>query len=138
LNNFLTMKTSHYPSLELCKKLTEIGFPETYSRWYWNCENSYSIWAQHPRPKDWEHPEIPCPSVMEMLDVIPDNIHIWQHQYSWRMSPYSLAYIPNQSHEQWDSLIIPITQWIPNALAEMILWLHENKYISLSTSSTLT
>ena len=43
------MKPLHYPDIDRCKKLTEIGFPET-------------------------EKDVCCPSVMEMLDVIPHTV----------------------------------------------------------------
>lgn len=57
------MNTSHYPSLENCKKLTEIGFPETYIT-----REDESI-----LPPD-EIGRYVCPSVMEMLELCPNCV----------------------------------------------------------------
>ncbi len=136
------MKQEHYPSLELCKKLTEIGFPKTqhtYSFWWDKCEEEFTIVDEDDdgvsRTEFYR-----CPSVMEMLDVMPRDIHVWHHQYTWSITPYWFTYVPNQSHS---TDIIPFfatdmnddTAGLsidPNAIAEMILWLHENKYISFN------
>ena len=116
------MNSQHYPSLELCKKLTEIWFPTTF---------------QHIGDSGWtviwcgEIPEwmFVSPSVMEMLDVIP-----------WEIKEHYLS-IVKQMNGQYDicyqelfvSWELHNTEWtLPNALAQMILWLHENKYISFN------
>lgn len=110
------MNTSHYPNLELCRKLTEIGFPETeilmdVDSWTPQRQSQSFLW---------------CPSVMEMLDVMPKEIN-------WR-----LLIIISYGDERinlwyWDETKIPDKNWpLPNALAEMILFLHENNYISFS------
>lgn len=105
------MNTSHYPSLELCKKLTEIGFPKTdkiceaypekYPKTPWN------IWLN-------------CyysPSVMEMLDVMPTHELEIEDIWNWSVLHSS------DNRMVWT---------LPNALAEMILWLHENNYITFT------
>ena len=54
------MNPLHYPSIELCKKLTEAGFPETEYKptQYLNSEFN----------------EYVCPSVMELLDEMPKYV----------------------------------------------------------------
>lgn len=122
------MNTSHYPSLELCKKLTAIGFPKT---------KEYAV------DYHWDFVEddnLVCPSVMEMLDVMPKDIHVLHNKYTWNITPYWFTYAPNQSHStneipffatniSDDSDCLSID---PNSLAQMILWLYENNYISFS------
>lgn len=116
------MNTSHYPSLELCKKLTEIGFttandsdisfPITEMSYHNGriIKNEYTeFWAI----KNW----FSCPSVMEMLDVMP-------------LGAFKITYALNWTIRH-DSDFVTVWE-LPNALAEMILWLHENNYISFS------
>ena len=121
------MNTSHYPSLELCKKLTEIGFPDT----------EFIIWEYNWRTKIWWNAETNdiffCPSIMEMLDVMPEWLFIyrlkkaktWNYKL-WRAYTVSTINCKDISNNKtsWDTL--------PNALAEMILWLHENKHITFT------
>lgn len=60
------MNPSHYPSIELCRKLTEIGFPKTQYRTDGttiiedNFAFDYSKWDA-------------CPSVMEMIIYMKAN-----------------------------------------------------------------
>lgn len=134
-NYFFTrkdMNTTHYPSLELCKKLTEIGFPISEKFWqYWKICDTFHDCMIHSEASV-------CPSVMEMLDVMPRDINVWPHEYTWNITPYWFTYAPNQSHStdkipffatdmSDDSAGISID---PNAFAEMILWLHDNKYLT--------
>lgn len=146
------MKQEHYPSLELCKKLTEIGFPKTqhtYSFWWDKCEEEFTIVDEDDdgvsRTEFYR-----CPSVMEMLDVIPDHIaheedewkgwdYAWQGwDYAWQLLinkrviniGYDVFY--NRLIQEPFNLHKSDTDTLPNALAQMILWLHENKYISFN------
>lgn len=125
LFNFLNMNPSHYPSLELCKKLTEIGFPDTENIRYE--DDKKWIWYNSPECYEWDYV---CPSVMEMLDVMPMkimsdsntvnafSINGWIWPDTW---PYLVGY-----HQFKYTKDINLA----NALAEMILWLHNNKYIT--------
>lgn len=79
-----------------------------------------------------------CPSVMEMLDVIPQRIVVDGIDGFFEIGQqYDLLYF---CQLQWHRVKIWIvyhddfrTEWtLPNALAEMILWLHENKHISFN------
>ena len=119
------MNPLHYPSLELCKKLQEVGFPET----------TISI-VQDFNWKDFicDHYEYNredfiacCPSVMEMLDVMP-----WVISTKW--DNYFLSVDKFWTCATYETLdrktLLFCVGGIPNALAEMILWLVENKHLS--------
>jgi len=117
------MKTEHFPSLDLCKKLTAIGFPTTFQH-IWDSGWTV-IWCG-------EIPEwmFVCPSVMEMLDVMPNQISdgfekhyliIWKN-YAW--------YERTRDGEVLN--LCEFYQWTPDALAYCVLWLQENNYISFS------
>jgi hypothetical protein len=71
------MNPSHFPSLDRCKRLTELGFPETECAWFKN----KSIIATKKEMRFENRPVemtqvgilkelVVCPSVMEMMDVI--------------------------------------------------------------------
>lgn len=116
------MKKEHFPSLELCKKLTEIGFPETENRisdeWI-HTEEQYINW-------DIPSENYVCPSVMEMIDVLPEIIEDkYGIDYRLSISPHGCWY------EEFCNDTIGLFQWkIPKALAEVTIWLYENKYIT--------
>lgn len=95
------MKQEHKVSKELIDRMIEINFP-----FYWN---PYEV------------------TVMEMLDVMPK--YIWEANSKM----LTIQYVPNVFIEYSDGRYrIARTTWetLPNALAEMILWLHENEYIT--------
>ena len=90
LFNHYFMNSSHYPILELCKKLTEAGFPRTTMFTQQSSsfmENWYLVMNTKIRdeifnPKCFENwsttadmkKEIVYPSVMELLDEMPKEI----------------------------------------------------------------
>lgn len=117
------MKTEHYPSLELCKKLTEIGFHKTES---WFVEIWEMNWIQRVQlcTTKWEITYV-CPSVMEMLDVIPRMLKIGLDDCQLFCNK-TWAMYEAKHNELWGIIFFKV---LPNALAEMILWLHENNHI---------
>ena len=66
------MNTAHYPSLELCKKLTDIGFPETEKRIIYYPDINNEIKTEI-LPKEMVQIGDVCPSVMEMIDVLSEE-----------------------------------------------------------------
>ena len=146
------MNSSHYPILELCKKLTEAGFPRTTMFTQQSSsfmENWYLVMNTKIRdeifnPKCFENwsttadmkKEIVYPSVMELLDEMPKEIiEGWMFEFLLTLSPQiSPEFVEWNFTVQYLSSVIPLCDinisWtLPNALAEMWLWLKENKYL---------
>ena len=141
------MNTNHYPSLELCKKLTKIGFPKTQME---RIQNSFfKDWISMTDkarnelfdPRCFENlcstadvkRHYVCPSVMEMLDVIPENIPDWRDRaFSlWTLNMWTFGWFWAVQYGEWlwqTKHYVESKECFPNALAEMILWLHENNY----------
>ena len=119
------MNTNHYPSLELCKKLTEVGFPPTEIDLKSNWEEciEWTMWR----------PKYVYPSVLEMLDVIYIPLH---HRISidkmLDIDDWVWYNVSFYSSEHFNDLLKWFQWTLPNAIAEMILWLHENNFISFS------
>lgn len=132
INN--TMNPNHYCDIERCKKLTEIGFPmtEIYKIIY---HKSIALpleeVIEYNESKDYRCGNIPRivhPTVMEMLDVIPDTIRQDYQLYIWKNS--ELQYWVSYRDVEWTEFIsIGWFDTLPNALADLIVWLHENNYI---------
>lgn len=135
------MNTSHYPPLALCKKLTESWFTGTEKRWIRaECIPLTPINVYYEKdlftltdanfPEEWEN--YFCPSVMEMLAVMPVAMIInWEKQslkinsVQWEIYKFWIRFWDETSFYDW--------YWtLPNALAEMILWLVDNKYLTLN------
>lgn len=145
LVNNKNMNTNHYPSLDLCKKLTEAGFPETdqiqvRSVWRYVTWPNAGQWFEFKiqrRPRPWDpvtcdcKEEYYCPSVMELLDKMPKD-------YSDTFVSSFKITIDMRNEEQWATISVTkngatnyeeFTWTFPNALASMWLWLKENNYL---------
>jgi len=124
------MNPLHYPSLELCKKLTEAGFPRTEYQYeknnnkrsqafwdikFWN--NWYSYLSN-----DWLL-EAVCPSVMELLDELPWFIET--EDWICRLILRKERWWENWYYDKNNSAMI-FNDNLPNSLAEMWLWLKED------------
>lgn len=137
--NIFSMNPNHYCDIERCKKLTEITEKSktfgTQLQWYqmvWKPETLRLV--QHLAPIDVQEEFVAwCPSVMEMLDVIPDVIENreeygdkesyfnFDKKSGWYEFWYLDCYVPQISFQ--DTL--------PNALADLIFWLVENSYLTI-------
>ena len=111
------MNPSHYPSFEICKKLTSIGFPKTSIHYYgtmdWRIfDDCAPVKAKYVRP-----------SVMELIDTIPK----WQWvsvEQDWGFMVWPTY---SEEGEEW----VFIDNKLPEALAKYVLWLHEQKLLTL-------
>lgn len=111
-----------YPSLEFCKQLKEVNFPPTR-------EYNYEIKMVDGIPHTTM---IVRPSIGEMLDVmLKDYADTF-------VSSFKIT-LDMKNEDQWATVSVTkngatiykeFTWTFPNALAEMILWLHANNYIS--------
>lgn len=136
-----SMNTSHYPELERCKKLTDITEKwrtfSTQLQWYqmvWKPETLRPV--QHLAPIDIQEEFVAwCPSVMEMLDVIPNFIEDKKKRVfviggmGWYFHA-TKSYV-DYSYTEWGNRyeLVNLDWTLPNALADLIFWLHENNYI---------
>lgn len=103
------MNTSHYPSLELCKKLTEARFPAT-EKWF-----PHNNWSEY----------YVYPAIMEILDKIPDLTVVNNEVYWLQMTKWSVEYYSNNMEENIFEAFKPL----PDALAYTWLWMKENNYL---------
>jgi hypothetical protein len=127
------LKSENYPSLELCKKLTSHGFPDTNANYYclWNDIRFYERYSDSTW-EFWDYCEkhSVCPSIAELLDELPIEIRqdgIWYMLVIW--GNWCLQYYP----DNFNAFHRPLAdfRWtLPNALAEMWLHLKENNYIT--------
>lgn len=101
------MKQEHYQSLELCKKLTEAWFPDTEYKptQYLNSEFN----------------EYVCPSIMELLDELR-KLKLFKY-----IKIITLIDLECEIEIWFSNGDYQILNWdtIPNALAEMWLWLRK-------------
>ena len=130
----------HYPSLELCKKLTEELFPNNTEHYDWafyydypNGRNFISDWNPVWLPEN-PYQQYLCPSVMELLDELPKKFE-YKYKFYHLFIVYEWEWAVNIEYKDSDEygiLIIwkdgsyrfGITE--ANWLAEMWLWLKQN------------
>lgn len=138
----------HYPSIELCKKLTKIWFPETQME---RIQNSFfKDWISMTDkarnelfdPRCFENlcstadvkRHYVCPSVMEMWDIIPT--YIWKYNRAddfykseLRISKDDVSYYQIEECESIISFPILHNNTLPDCLAEMVIWLKNNNHL---------
>lgn len=132
------MKQEHYPSLELCKRLTETGFPKTHIRYFENQIIGIErviMWDYLLTNTDYL--AYVCPSIAELLDEmnwitcnIPSDYNILTDLFNDDVWIYKKTDFCNCGSYCWDwEKVTPVYTSLPNALAEMWLWLKENNYL---------
>ena len=134
------MNPLHYPSLELCKKLTEEGFPNTEKCWArslkWDDTKKTFPYELSSRPTPWGY--YVAASVMELLDELPCMIS-WENKYlSERYPEKDIGYILFMQKYYhcyrvsyfnkffWDYKHYIDSKNYADSLAKMWLWLKEN------------
>lgn len=138
------MNPLYHPRLELCRKLQEIGFPDTYMCMVVLWED-YTDILEYSSSTNWYNDEVEkcvCPSVMEMLSVMPKVISEKLLTYTLNINSdwtdYDVSYsCYNNTHSDifYISTFYSCYWELPNALAEMVLWLYENKYITFNNGN---
>lgn len=131
------MNPLHYPDQPRCEKLYDLHFPKTEKVYIQKAllsdECRICTRWDYSQYEDEAYWKLPCPSVMEMLDVIPtkislDNQHCSLSTYAavWRKAPFYVGYM----WEKGKFMTQPqFNDTLPNALADLIFWLVENKYL---------
>lgn len=113
------MNNTHYPSLELCKELTEAWFSET-EKWFYSSSMEIARYIEN-------HQCYKCPSVMELLDEMPWEI---ETEIPVFLNISMLRWATVSYDDNWLKKWSVLFSWtLPNALAEMWLWLKENNYL---------
>ncbi len=137
------MNTSHYPNIDLCKKLTEAEFPETENTWIedeeWDwidiVRKSMNDLLEEINEKKWipynrkyEEWEYVCPSVAELLDELPPTIkHEWV-TYTLFMTKFWSEY-RFFNWQEIERICKFMLATLSDSLSENYLWLKENNYL---------
>ena len=130
------------PSLELCQRLKELGYPQTCG-FYWakffkgwdNNERIFEwevVYWEIPAKMEWQYEYCKAPTCRELGEWLPKLV----------LNKYSLYY--TQAKDGWiidyaspsnpagDKLNWEADYTEPNARARMIIWLRENGYIDFN------
>jgi len=127
------MNNSHYPTLELCKKIDDIEFPST-ELWIIS-EHKAQVWKIFSIDECFEVTNYEwrfeyCPSVMEMLDIIPNTIVCNDREYYLTLDKIWWWY--ETIEWTYDVIWLQDDSSLPDNIANLILWLVENKYLVLN------
>lgn len=126
------MNPLHYPSLELCKRLTEVWFKINRE---WTYRNSFWIYNKNIEGFELESTDFICLSVMDMLEYMPISIRI-----RWKLFLRTIHWIwdndiwftyRTSTYVENDYLMFLHWKSLPDLCAEMLLSLLKNKYITI-------
>lgn len=118
------MKELQYPSLELCRCLTESNFPET-EKFMDYKGRIYENWAGEHITFAYQ-----CPSISELLDELPSVIQKWKIEYWFDIFKKEDCQYISFDDDVLDPLII--CDWmnsLPDNLANLYLWLKTNNLL---------
>jgi len=127
------------PSLELCKKLKELGYSQEGGGWYWisfgeeynlffqtelEFDEKGKIWGVHTEaglsePFDY----VKAPTVRELGEWLPDFTASFKEQTWWECHT-------NIWLEKDKKHTVEVNNTEANARAKMLIWLVENNYIN--------
>lgn len=128
------------PTLELCRKLEELGYPQEGLFWWSGDDRSWSISgsvsgfgaAIEGSSYVYESKEI-ClaPTVAELGEWLPTNTQV---KLNWRqghaIATRNILKFGNNIENEGNMTIVERTE--ANARAKMLIWLAENKYVDFS------
>ena len=134
--------TKEVPSLELCKELKELGFPQD-TGWYWVKTRigwilGYLLEPQERYPNDYNFffpiveeicfinkntPLYKAPTCRELGKWLPDFTASFKEETWWECHT-------NIWLEKDKKHYIEVADTEPNARAKMLIWLIKNKYIT--------
>lgn len=121
------MKTHHYPSFELCKKLSDIWVPYSFELWITKEGEIFTNTEKEDLEKACEGIEFThAYSVMELIDIIPHEIDVnWETKVPF-ISRDTVWYCSmNWNKNFYTKWLHWMSEYIPNSLAEMVLSLHD-------------
>lgn len=122
------------PSLELCEKLKELGFPQNTGGWYWEIYESIAgkdvevKYFDYTPEDDLYFTYVKAPTTRELEEWLLSNKIFYQIQFwedGYVVSPLNIGLLS----KRWKA------DTGANARAEMLIWLVKNGYVSLRKES---
>ena len=123
------------PSLELCQRLKELGFPQTIGGWYWTrieaIDGSGDIWALDfayaPFFPNSVKEIIKAPTCRELGEWLPRVIEDCFLEFLPKGAKILDWWVVYRNQSKTKILISADTE--PSARAKMLIWLAENGYV---------
>lgn len=116
-----------YPSPNRCKKLAKLGFPYD-TEFFMRVSDKAILKGKGPSGVDY----YPCPSVLEMLEVMKGDIAMndivnFRVRIDWLSDDWSVSFVDSEYGEHYhESFLQPI---LANAVADCLIWLIEKDFI---------
>ena len=151
------------PSLELCEKLKELGFPQNTGGWYWEIYESIAgkdvevKYFDYTPEDDLSFTYVKAPTYPEIerwlpisLDCVIENSPYSAHHrlIMWKsVDGYWCGYIPhNCKFEDFKGIQVTgedwrIKQWgetLIEACTKMVIWLRNNGYVNFNENKRAT
>jgi len=126
------------PSLELCKKLKELGYSQNAGGWYWvDLGNGWKPRIEWLGVVDEEIPPedfyIKAPTIRELVEWLPSNIkEDYLISYYFRIERTDEEWFCKYERLSYDEPVILVLFSdikLSNALAKMLIWLIKNGYV---------
>jgi len=119
------------PSLELCKKLKSLEYPQNGGGWYWSVDNQGRVFLsffQKMTNEDIEHDEkinflkrIKAPTVRELGEFFPSEVTCFRD--------FKRGFLCEYENKQENIVQSFWEDTEANARAKMLIWLVENGYV---------
>lgn len=133
------MPSKQVPTLELCNKLKELGYPQE-GLFFWgykldgyetNKENKY-VYLNNKENRDWCEFEYVAPTVSEMGECLGENT-LWDIRSGQYSDKNDYVCYTDRGTQQFHS---EREGTEANARAKCLIWLVENKYLSFKEVTT--
>ena len=119
------MISTHVPSLELCKKLSDLGWKKETMFW-WNLQCFIKPFLMHGKSGYAAEVLIPAPTVGEIGLVLPDNLD--------EIVRSSISELNDDLYFSWCNTDHPF--YNADLLAETLIWMIESNLVKLEEETT--
>jgi len=128
------------PSLELCKRLKELGYPQEGGGWYWIDPDGEGYFLSYFETSDYlSSMDFKAPTCRELGEWLPRYIFIEDEKtHDLRERKMYIMTIDRYEGNNWRimykglfDILHPVIDIFSNIFAKMLIWLVENGYIKL-------
>lgn len=124
-----------YPSPDRCERLKYLKFPMN-TTLFMRTDDHTRFYMGNLSEKFCERDYYPCPSVPEMLDLMPKKIENLEQVLHLILTKtfldlWSCSYVK----DFYSKNVINVNKYLANAVADCLIWLVENNFISFKKES---
>ena len=123
---------SEVPSLELCKKLKDLGYPQDGGGWYWTIHKKnyaeVNYFNERLHGSELWSEVIKAPTVTEMWEWLPDAITIAKEVWILNLTKNLGGELVIEYRHRGSVAVHRVNRPVI-AMAETLIWLAENGYV---------